>query len=426
VFVISILVLIYVGLVYVRPQEYVLALQDIPVLPAFLMASVAVWMFQPKKNFEASQHWLLPILLFAMALSVAASGWLGGALVTITEFSPIVALFYLISTSTDSLTKHRLFMSTLAILTTVLALHGIDQIETGVGWSGAQVIEGRITYLGVFNDPNDLALAFVVALPMIGYGLSEGKRFISKVFWSSAFLIVLYGIYLTNSRGGMLGTIALFLLYFHTRFGTLRTLIVGSIGLMALSLLPTRLDELDAGEASAAGRVDAWYEGIQLLLSKPVLGVGKGLFGDHNRLTAHNSFVLAFAELGLVGYFFWLAFVGLSIYMVYKISITTADQMGEPGDIEKTEWAEYRKVARTYLYTMLGFFSCAFFLSRSYNILLFILCALCVALYQLVRHRWPRFVAIPFGEIIGRTVVFEIGSIVFMFILVKILLALGQ
>ena len=200
-FVVSILVLIYVGLVYVRPQEYVLALQDFPILPVFMMGSVGVWLFQPNKSFEASQHWLLPVLMFAMALSVAASGWLGGSLITITEFSPIVALFYLISTSTDTLAKHRMFMSTLAILTLVLALHGIDQIETGVGWSGAQVIEGRITYLGVFNDPNDLALAFVVALPMIGYSISESKRFIGKVFWSSIFAIVLYGIYLTNSRG---------------------------------------------------------------------------------------------------------------------------------------------------------------------------------------------------------------------------------
>lgn len=425
-FAVSILVLIYVGLVYVRPQEYILVLQDISVLPIFLISSVSVWLFQPNKNFEASQHWLLPLLTIAMALSVAASGWLGGALITVTEFSPVVALFYLISTSTDTVAKHRLFMSAMAILTLVLALHGIDQVETGIGWSGAQVIQGRITYLGVFNDPNDLALAFVVALPMIGYSIGESKRFIVKILWASIFTTVLYGIYLTNSRGGMLGAIALFMLFFYTKYGIFRTSIISLIGITALSLLPSRLDELDAGEASAAGRVDAWFEGIQLLLSKPIFGVGKGLFHEHNRLTAHNSFVLAFAELGLVGYFFWLAFVGLSVYMVYKISITNADQMCPLHGDEKAEWNQYRKIARTYLYTMLGFFSCAFFLSRSYNILLFILCALCVALYQNVRRRWPQFAPISFGEIAGRIFVLEIGSIVFMYILVKILLLLGQ
>lgn len=417
----------YVVLVYIRPQEYVTALQDIPVLPAFLIGSFIVWLIQANKNFEASQHRLLPLLLFTMALSVAATGWLGGALETFMGFFPTVVLFYLISTSTDTVTKHKLFIRTMAFITAILALHGIDQVQTGVGWSGARVMEGsRITYLGIFNDPNDLALAFVIAMPMFGYGLTEAKLLISKAFWLAGIAIDLYGIYLTNSRGGMLGAIALFVLYFHSRYGVLKSSIVASVGLMALSLLPSRLDELDAGEESAAGRVDAWYEGIQMLLNHPILGVGKGLFTEHHNLTAHNSIVLVFAELGLFGYFIWLAFVGLSAYMVYRISRTTADQVGASRGDEEAEWAQYKKISRTYLYAMLGFFVSAFFLSRSYNILLIILCALCVALYQSVRQRWPRFEPISFSKIAGRTLVFEIGSIAFMYILVKVLLWLGK
>lgn len=425
-FVAFILVLIYVGLVYLRPQEYVVALQGVPILPVLLVGGTLVWLFQPNKNFEASQHWLLPLLIFTMALSVVANGWFGGSMVIFTEFFPIVVLFYLISTSTDTVIKHRLFIRTLALITTILAAHGIDQIQTGVGWSGAKVIEGRITYLGVFNDPNDLALAFVIAMPMLGYGLSEAKLLISKIFWSMCIAIILYGIYLTNSRGGMLGAITLLVLYFYSRYGAVRSSVLAGIGLAAMSLLPSRLSELDAEEESAAGRVDAWYQGIQMLLHNPILGVGKGNFTEHNYLTAHNSLVLAFAELGLVGYFVWLAFVGLSTYMVYRISVTSVDHVGESRDAQKADWVEYKKISRTYLYAMLGFFVAAFFLSRSYNILLFILCALCVALYQSVRQRWPRFVPIAFGDIAGRMLAFEIGSIVFMYILAKVLLLLGK
>ena len=425
-FVAFILVLIYVGLVYLRPQEYVVALQGVPILPVLLVGGTLVWLFQPNKNFEASQHWLLPLLIFTMALSVVANGWFGGSMVIFTEFFPIVVLFYLISTSTDTVIKHRLFIRTLALITTILAAHGIDQIQTGVGWSGAKVIEGRITYLGVFNDPNDLALAFVIAMPMLGYGLSEAKLLISKIFWSMCIAIILYGIYLTNSRGGMLGAITLLVLYFYSRYGAVRSSVLAGIGLAAMSLLPSRLSELDAEEESAAGRVDAWYQGIQMLLHNPILGVGKGNFTEHNYLTAHNSLVLAFAELGLIGYFVWLAFVGLSTYMVYRISVTSVDHVGESRDAQKADWVEYKKISRTYLYAMLGFFVAAFFLSRSYNILLFILCALCVALYQSVRQRWPRFVPIAFGDIAGRMLAFEIGSIVFMYILAKVLLLLGK
>ena len=320
-FVAFILTLFYVALVYVRPQEYVPALQETPVLPVVLIASFIVWAAQRGKNLEASQHRLLPILLFTMALSVAASGWMGGALETFTGFFPTVILFYLISTTTDTLVKHRLFIKTLAVITTVLALHGIDQIETGIGWSGAKAIDGtRITYLGIFNDPNDLALAFVIALPMLAYALSEAKRLFGRVIWTIAIGINLYGLFLTNSRGGMLGAIALLVAYFYGRYGMVRSLLAATAGALALSLFPSRLSTLDASESSAAGRVDAWYEGIRMLLTNPLLGVGKGNFTDHHNLTAHNSIVLVFAELGLVGYFFWLAFVGLSLIMVYKIA----------------------------------------------------------------------------------------------------------
>ena len=424
--VVFLLTLIYVGLVYIRPQEYISTLEGVPILPSWLIVTFILWLVLQKKNFEASQHWLLPLLLFTMVLSVAATGWLSGAFAVFNNFYPIVILFYLVSTSTDTVSKHQVFMKTLAVLTTILALHGVDQIQTGVGWSGAIVLADRITYLGVFNDPNDLALAFVIALPMLVYGLTEAKLLISKAFWVFCIAAILYGIILTNSRGGMLSAIALFVVYFYRRFGVGRALILTTIGLVAVSLVPTRLSELDAGEASAAGRVDAWFAGIQMLQSHPIFGVGQGGFTDFHIRTAHNSIVLAFAELGLVGYFFWLAFIGLSVHMVYKISIATTAQFGELRGAEVEELSQYKKISQAYLYAMFGFSISAFFLSRSYNILLFILCSLCVALYQSARQKWPRFSPIPFANIVVPTVAFEIGSIFFMYILVKKLLRLGQ
>ena len=195
---------------------------------------------------------------------------------------------------------------------------------------------------------------------------------------------------------------------------------------MALSLLPSRLSQLDAGEESAAGRVDAWYQGLQMFVNQPIFGVGKGNFTEHNHLTAHNSLVLVFAEIGAVGYFVWLAFVGLSVYMVYKISVTKAEHLGEAQGGDAEEWTQYKKISRTYFYAMLGFFVAAFFLSRSYSILLVILCGLCVATYQSARQRWPRLALISFWKIAGVTLAFEIGSIGFMYILVKLLTWLGK
>ena len=100
-----------------------------------------------------------------------------------------------------------------------------------------------------------------------------------------------------------------------------RAVIVAAAIAVPVLVAFTRLAEVDAEEASAQGRVDAWYEGIQLLTEHPVFGVGWGMFSDYNfGLTAHNSVVLAMAELGLVGYTFWLALVGLSGWMIYRLA----------------------------------------------------------------------------------------------------------
>jgi hypothetical protein len=48
----------------------------------------------------------------------------------------------------------------------------------GVGWTGMGMIQdGRIQYVGIFNDPNDLALLFVMVLPMALYLSSRGGWF---------------------------------------------------------------------------------------------------------------------------------------------------------------------------------------------------------------------------------------------------------
>ncbi len=58
-------------------------------------------------------------------------------------------------------------MAVIVMCSVVLAVHGIEQARSGIGWTGVPIGEdGRIQYVGIFNDPNDLGLLFVAALPM--------------------------------------------------------------------------------------------------------------------------------------------------------------------------------------------------------------------------------------------------------------------
>ena len=410
--------LTYIGFLYLRPQEYLPALQGVPVMPVLFLASLAAWLFQPDKRLDVPKTGLVPAIVLAMVLSLVAAGWLGGIPPMLGDFLPIALLYFLVSSSTNTLARHHRFMAVLALCTVFLAVHGIDQVQQGIGWSGAELSQGtRITYLGIFNDPNDLALAFVIALPMLLHLMRSAKGFAGRMFWLAGTGTLLYGIFLTNSRGGMLSAAVQFLAFSVGRWGIVRSVIPMAIGVTGLAMLPSRLDNLDSDEASAEGRVEAWYSGIWMLIRHPIFGVGKGQFQEHHPLAAHNAYVLAFAELGLFGYFFWISFVALSVLMVW-----TASRAACPAGSDATGWAEHRAVARVYLIAMLGYLMGSFFLSRTYNPLLFMMCALCVGIFQVMRHRWPGFPRMAFGRRVVPLLALELGSIVFIFLAVRVLL----
>lgn len=417
------LALAYVGLVYIRPQEYVEALAAFPVMPIVLVAAFAAWLPRAGKSFEAPQHKLLPVLFFFMCFSVAVNGWAGGAVKVASEFGPTVVLFYLLATTMDKAERHETFMGALALFTVFLSAHGIDQSMKGIGWSGAELSQGtRITYLGIFNDPNDLAAAFVIGLPMLAYRLHRAGGFLGRLFWFSAMGTTIYAIYLTNSRGGLLAAASQGFVFLWRRYGIWKAGFAALPGLVVLAMLPSRLSEIDADEASAAGRVDSWYQGVLMLQSHPVFGVGKGNYVEHHPLTAHNSIVLVFAELGVTGYYVWLSFVALSFFMVLRIVRRPPGGPRAPAEAECPQWPRVYTIAQTYWYAAIGFFVAAFFLSRSYNVLLFMLCAACVAAFQLARAAWPGLPPVRFAQWAVPLAGLEILTIVGMFLVVKVLL----
>jgi len=182
------------------------------------------------------------------------------------------------------------------------------------------------------------------------------------------------------------------------------------------------MSELNANEASASGRVDAWYEGFQMLKLNPLFGIGKNNFTEYHHLTAHNSFVLVLAETGLIGYFVWISFVVLSFYMLYLI----ATKKSVTGNQALVQWqgsiSEIQRIANTLIFAFLGFFSTAFFLSRSYNILVFILCAMSVAHYQNARLEYPDIKNVTFSSSFKPLVIITISSVIGMYLITKFLL----
>jgi hypothetical protein len=264
-------------------------------------------------------------------------------------------------------------------------------------------------------------MALVMVLPMILHLASSLGRLLRLASYAAAGAVA-YAVYLTNSRGSVLAMGAMLLLYGILRYGVLKSVIVLPMLFAPLIALgPSRMAEMSADEDSAEGRIEAWYEGVQLLIMRPLFGVGKGLFADYHGLTAHNSFVLAFAELGMIGYFFWLSNIVISWIMLQRLVLGAAPADASPEAL--AQWEEIRGAARTLWYGYIGGLVSAFFLSRSYVVILYLHIALIVAVYQMARVQRPDFAAITWSERAGKLFGYTIGSVVGMWLLTRVLLA---
>lgn len=420
------LIVLYLALVLIRPQEYpALIDSDIPLLPATLIAAALLWLFSArKKAFDAPQHLLLAAFLLVLMASEVANGWAGGAIEQLKTFGPSLVAFVLIADAARTRAHSQALMAAFALCSTVLAVHGIEQVQSGIGWTGMPLIQdGRIQYVGIFSDPNDLGLLFVTVLPMTFYlGSRGGLAGLRRLFWLVAAALLLIGIYLTNSRGALLAVAVLAAVHIWLRHGKIWAGILGSAGLFAMMMLPSRLQDLDVDEDSAAGRIDAWYSGLQMFSSKPVFGVGAGNFTDHNYLTAHNSFVLVIAETGFVGFTIWLAFIGYCFWMMWTM---LREDAAAGDDSRAAAWATEQALARTLLLSLCGFFAAAFFLSRSYLIVLYLLAGLVTGYYCGARERFPLLRRFSLGEDVVRWPLLSALGIGALFVVVKLLLAAG-
>ena len=415
--------LLYLFFVLVRFQDYPeWASLGIPVLPIFLIAALLFWLPSRNKDLSAPQFVLLPAFLLVLMLSQIFNGWMGGAIVQLASFGPSIIAFLVLS---HVATHRRHVVTTMALIvlcSAVLAVHGIDQATYGIGWTGVGLSqETRIQYVGIFNDPNDLGLLFIMALPMAMFLSARGGLLgLRRLFWWAGGGLLLYGIFLTSSRGALLALIAVLGIWIWRRRGLATAMLLGGGALAGIMMLPSRMGEIDAGEASAAGRVDAWYTGLEMFIAHPLFGIGPGNFADNNfNLTAHNSFVLVLAETGFFGYAIWVAFVCYGFMMMSAI-LRHEPNLIAPSEI--ADWKFERSVAMTLLLSQVGFFTATFFLSRSYVILLYLLAALVLGNYLGARQRYPGLPRFELSRDLLRWPMVAVGSIIGLYLLVKILL----
>ncbi|HLJ23535.1 MAG TPA: O-antigen ligase family protein [Candidatus Acidoferrales bacterium] len=322
-------------------------------LGAITLAASLPGLFSGAPPVHSVQALLLGAFFLAITLSGIHRGWLGGIFLSWQEFLPSAAVFFFIVANAASLQRLKILTAALVCAAVVLAVEALCGYYRGYGGDlfvlqqnvpsgdGGIAHLARVRGAGFLNDPNDFAQMLLIALPLLFLAWRERRAARNFFLVLAPAAALLWALYLTHSRGALIALAALALFALRPKIGTAASVML--IAALFASLLGL---EFTVGRgisaADGAGRLEAWASGLEMFKSAPLLGVGFGRFTDLNDLTAHNSFVLCLAELGLIGSTLWMALLVttlMGLTACIRAAREALDSEDEPNEMPATEKA---------------------------------------------------------------------------------------
>lgn len=259
---------------------------------------------------------------------------------------------------------------------------------------------------GLRADPNETAMLLVVGIPIAWYFAQQATHRYWKAAYYSAVPLIMWGMVLTGSRGGLLALVLVLVLIIMNKPTVTKSVSAILMLVVIISTAPgvlmERADKLvdHKRDGSIEGRSDLLFNGLKVVAQNPFLGVGPGnigqaivaykyrgnaeahvpdyLFGD-TFMVAHNLFLEMFGELGLVGGVMFLGIVYYSLKSYWK-----AHRRGlRKGGSNYT-------LAYALLTSMAGFLFAGLFLSQGKESVLWFLLGMGLAFPATARRRKRR------------------------------------
>jgi len=251
------------------------------------------------------------------------------------------------------------------------------------GLMGTASVGGRIRFRGNLEDPNELSLTVAIGLPFAFAFFQRKKSALRLLLAGGSLALVGSCVFFSQSRGGQLVLMVVLGTYFVRQFGWKVGAVAGGVAAVPLLILASMTGRsASEAEGSSAERIECLQIGLDLVRHSPLFGVGKGQFGEYHFLTAHNSYVLAAAETGLIGFAAW-SFV---VYLAVKIPLSALRALAK---VEGDEGAQARAWATALLASMLGAVVGSFFLSFSFHAILWIYIGFAGAFAGVLRKQLP-------------------------------------
>jgi O-Antigen ligase len=440
-----------------RPQEFFPLLQRVPFLHLF--TALAVLGFVIDIRLRRLQPIAVPTLPWVVALII----WIviGTAVIVPPQLIPravdMAILFALYGTIAHGIQRFRTFQTVAAVVTvtcmfiTLVCFHqglsdrqcigggeggegdagglpdgrgcevnddcrgpdaepGVEYRCERVGLFGTYSIEDRVRYRGELHDPNEVSLTVCAgALSLlIAFSLRKRRSFAAVMCVVGA-AIVVWTVFMTQSRGGLVAVMLVPGVYVVRRYGIKA---VFPAALVALPVLMLGGRSGESADESTRFRYEAWSSGLDMFHHSPIFGVGARQFTEHNFLTAHNSYVLTLSELGLPG---MVLFVSIIVLSVKSLVVGLRELRGVREAEVATVWG------MSLLASMAGILFQINTLSFAYHSVLWLFFGLVGAWCSAIRYHRPEFrVRLTWRDLVMITAACAIYAMVVLPIFLKL------
>ncbi|RMG36899.1 MAG: O-antigen ligase domain-containing protein [Planctomycetota bacterium] len=328
----------------IRPAEIIEELAALPIYEFLILGAVAA-SYRPilyHLQWPALKQQPITLcavgMLFAVAASHASHLYLYGLRTSTVMFAKTLVYYLLFVAVVDTPKRMRAVMLVVAVVSTItvglcvldymqwMDIKFIKHIKDHTDmrtYTGEELRVERMKGTGLFEDPNDISLLIVAAGVLCTYFLTDPETGPLRFFWLGPLCVLGSGLLCTHSRGGLLSALAAGGTIVLMRLGG-KWAVAGAVA--ALAMLPavaSRQTQIDLSSGTGHERLLLWRDGFQAIKSPNLLfGIGEGMYADYAGLVAHNSFIHAYVELGIVGgtlFFGCFFFAALGFWRLWRM-----------------------------------------------------------------------------------------------------------
>jgi putative inorganic carbon (HCO3(-)) transporter len=318
------LILLYANLPFVLPASEVF--RPAMIIAVFGVLAVLRETLYGGRTFEFAfpEGALLIAFLGAAGLSCFGALWPQFAADGVITLLKMAVVYFVIVNSAITERTLQGVMATMVVCGLFPALGTIRNYAQG------NIVEGRTSWVGIFANPNEVAYSLVILLPLAAYLISV-RRGWTRIALIVISLVFIPAIYVTFSRGGLIGLAAVAILYsWRKRIVWLQLLMIALVvvGSLAASRFWSRDEDFSQlnTDVSFQQRLATSQAGFDMFIDHPLLGVGLAcsviawpLYAPpelytRGALVTHNTIIQTLSETGILGFVPFMLLIGVGLF----------------------------------------------------------------------------------------------------------------